>query len=78
MIPHQANSRILDAVATRLSLLSNKMVMTLDKQANTSAATIGLALDHYVKAGNIKSNDLIMLTALGGGLTWGGCLLRWL
>ena len=78
VIPHQANSRILDAVATRLDMSSNKMVMTLDKQANTSAATIGLALDHHVKAGMIKSNDLIVFSALGAGITWGACLLRWI
>lgn len=78
IIPHQANARILDAIATRLSFPREKMVMTLDMQANTSAATIPLALDHHVKAGMLKSNDLIMLTALGGGITWGGVILRWL
>lgn len=78
VIPHQANLRILDAVATRLDMPSSKMVMTLDKQANTSAATIGLALDHHVKAGMIKSNDLIVFSALGAGITWGACLLRWI
>jgi len=77
-IPHQANSRIIDAIATRLEMPKEKMVVTVDKHANTSAATIGLALDHHVKAGKIKSNDLIMFTALGAGITWGGCLLRWL
>lgn len=78
IIPHQANARILDAIATRLSFPREKMVMTLDKHANTSAATIPLALDQHVRTGKIKSNDLIMLTALGGGLTWGGAILRWL
>ena len=78
VIPHQANARILDAIATRLEIPKEKMVMTLDKHANTSAATIPLALDHHVKAGMIKSNDLILISALGGGLTWGGCLFRWL
>ena len=78
IIPHQANARILDAIATRLAFPSEKIVMTLDMHANTSAATIPLALDHHLKAGKIKSNDLIMLTALGGGLTWGGVILRWL
>ena len=77
VIPHQANARILDAISTRLDVPAEKMVMTLDKQANTSAATIPLALDHHVKLGLIKANDLIMLTALGAGLTWGGCILRW-
>jgi len=78
IIPHQANARILDAIATRLDFPKEKMVMTLDMQANTSAATIPLALDHHVKAGKIKSNDLIIFTALGGGLTWGGVIMRWL
>jgi 3-oxoacyl-[acyl-carrier-protein] synthase III len=77
LIPHQANLRILDAVAKRLDFPKEKVAMTLDKQANTSAATIPLALDHYVKAGIIKSGDLIMTTALGAGLTWGACLIRW-
>lgn len=78
IIPHQANARILDAIATRLNFPKDKMVMTLDMQANTSAATIPLALDHHAKAGKIKSNDLMIFTALGGGLTWGGVMLRWL
>lgn len=78
IIPHQANARILDAIASRLSFPREKMVMTLDMQANTSAATIPLALDHHVRAGKMKSNDLVMLTALGGGITWGGVILRWL
>jgi 3-oxoacyl-[acyl-carrier-protein] synthase III len=77
LIPHQANLRILDAVAKKLDFPKDKVAMTLDKQANTSAATIPLALDHYVKAGMIKSGDLIMTTALGAGLTWGACLFRW-
>lgn len=78
IIPHQANARILDAIATKLSFPRERMVMTLDMQANTSAATIPLALDHHVRAGKMKSNDLVMLTALGGGITWGGVILRWL
>lgn len=78
IIPHQANARILDAIASRLEFPREKMVMTLREQANTSAATIPLALDHQAKLGKLKSNDLIMLTALGGGLTWGGVILRWL
>lgn len=78
VIPHQANARILDAISTRLDFPRDKMVMTLDMHANTSAATIPLALDQYVRSSKIKSGDLVMLTALGGGLTWGGALLRWL
>lgn len=78
IIPHQANARILDAIANRLDFPLDKIVMTLDLQANTSAATIPLALDHHVKAGKMKSGDLVIFTALGGGLTWGGILMRWL
>jgi 3-oxoacyl-[acyl-carrier-protein] synthase III len=78
IVPHQANARIVDAISTRLSFPREKMVMTLDMQANTSAATIPLALDHHAKNGMIKSNDLVILTALGAGLTWGGAILRWL
>lgn len=77
IIPHQANARIIEAISTRLDFSMDKMVVTLQNQANTSAATIGLALDHQIKAGKIKSRDLIIMTALGAGLTWGGCLLRW-
>jgi 3-oxoacyl-[acyl-carrier-protein] synthase III len=77
VIPHQANARILSAVATKLDLPPEKLVMTLDKHANTSAATIPLAIDHHVKLGLIKNNDLLVLAALGAGITWGGCLLRW-
>lgn len=77
IIPHQANARIIDAISTRLSFPKEKIVMTLDMHANTSAATIPLALDQYVKQDMIKSGDLITLTALGAGLTWGGAILRW-
>ncbi len=77
IIPHQANARIIEAISTRLEFPIEKMVVTLRNQANTSAATIGLALDHQIKASKIKSGDLIIMTALGAGLTWGGCLLKW-
>ena len=78
LIPHQANARILSAIATRVDIPAEKIAMTLDQQANTCAATIPLALDYQVRSGKIKSNDLILMTALGGGLAWGGCMLRWL
>jgi 3-oxoacyl-[acyl-carrier-protein] synthase-3 len=76
IIPHQANARILEAIASRLSFPLEKMVMTLDMQANTSAATIPLAIAHQMNQGLLKPNDLFIITALGGGLTWGGCLIR--
>lgn len=77
LIPHQANARIIEAVARRLDFPREKVALTVDKQANTSAATIPLAIDNYVKQGKIKSGDLLVLTALGAGLAWGGCILRW-
>jgi 3-oxoacyl-[acyl-carrier-protein] synthase III len=77
LIPHQANLRILNAVATRLELPSEKVIITLQNQANTSAASIPLALDFANSQGKIKSGDLIVLEALGGGLTWGSVVLKW-
>lgn len=77
IIPHQANLRIIEAIAKRLEFPMEKMVVTLDSQANTSAATIPLALDYAVRNAMIKSGDLIAITALGAGLSWGGCILKW-
>jgi len=77
VIPHQANMRILEAVATRLKLPQEKMVITLDKHANTSAASIPLALNHLFESGKLKNGDLILTAAIGGGLSWGACLFRW-
>lgn len=77
LIPHQANLRILSAVATRLGLPEEKVVLTVQKHANTSAASIPLALDQANKDGRIKSGDVLVLEALGGGLTWGSIVLRW-
>ncbi|GFZ84228.1 3-oxoacyl-[acyl-carrier-protein] synthase 3 [Rickettsiales bacterium] len=75
LIPHQANIRIINAIAQRLSISSEKVVITVDKHANTSAASIPLAMDHA--RGSFSSGDLIALTALGGGIAWGSILLRW-
>ncbi len=77
LIPHQANSRILSAVATRLELPEEKVILTVEKHANTSAASIPLALDFANSNGRIKKGDLIVMEALGGGLTWGSIVLRW-
>jgi 3-oxoacyl-[acyl-carrier-protein] synthase-3 len=74
-IPHQANIRIINAIAQRLSIPNEKMVITVDKHANTSAASIPLAMD--CARSNFSSGDLIALTALGGGIAWGSILLRW-
>ena len=77
IVPHQANQRILDGTARKMSLPPEKVVITVDRHANTSAASIPLALDVAVKDGRIKRGDLVLLEAMGGGLTWGAVLLRW-
>jgi 3-oxoacyl-[acyl-carrier-protein] synthase-3 len=77
MIPHQANARILSAVAKKIELPEEKVIMTVEKHANTSAASIPLALDWALKNHKIKKNDIIVMEALGGGLAWGGVVIRW-
>lgn len=77
LVPHQANARILSACAKRLELPDDKLVMTVDQHANTSSASIPLALDYATKSGKIRKGDLVMLAALGAGFTWGSCLIRW-
>lgn len=77
LVPHQANSRILQAVATKLKLPLSKVVLTVANHGNTSAASIPLALDFACQNNLIKKNDLVVLEALGGGLTWGSIVLRW-
>ena len=77
MVPHQANVRIIDAMAKRLELPPEKVVITVDRHANTSAASIPLALAEAAADGRIKQGDLILLEAMGGGFTWGSALLRW-
>jgi len=76
-VPHQANQRILNAVAKRLKLRPGQVVSTVDQHANTSAASVPLAMDAAVKDGRIKKGDLVMLEAFGGGFTWGAALLRY-
>lgn len=75
-IPHQANIRIIEGVGKKLDLNPDKVIITVDHQANTSAATIPLALSESVESGKIKKGDLIALTAMGAGFTWGGALIR--
>lgn len=77
LVPHQANLRILNSVAKKLKLSDEKVVITLQNHANTSAASIPLALDIANKESRLKKGDLIVLEALGGGLTWGSIALRW-
>lgn len=76
MVPHQANIRIISAVAKRLNLPMNKVVITLDKHGNTSAASIPLALDIAVRDGRIKQDDMILFEGIGGGFSWGSVLLK--
>jgi 3-oxoacyl-[acyl-carrier-protein] synthase III len=77
VVPHQANARILDATARKLNLPSEKVVVTVDRHANTSAASVPLALDAAVKDGRIKRGDIVVLEAMGGGFTWGAAVLRY-
>jgi len=77
MIPHQANERIIEATAKKLALPMSKVVTTVDRHANTSAASIPLALDEAVRDGRIRSGDRVLLLGVGGGFTWGSVLLRW-
>ncbi len=77
LVPHQANKRIIDSTAKKLGLDSEKVVITLDKHANTSAASIPLAFDSALKANKIQKNNLVLLEAMGGGFTWGASLLRY-
>ena len=76
VVPHQANARILDATARKLGLPAEKVIVTVDRHANTSAASVPLAFDAGVKDGRIKPGDLVMFEAMGGGFTWGASLVR--
>lgn len=76
-VPHQANQRILEAVARRLGLDEGRVVSTVARHGNTSAASVPLALHEAVADGRIKSGDLVLMEAMGGGLTWGAALVRW-
>ncbi|RJG54412.1 ketoacyl-ACP synthase III [Sphingobium terrigena] len=76
LVPHQANARILDATARKLKLSPDRVIVMVDQHANTSAASVPLALDCAVRDGRIKPGDLIVLEAMGGGFTWGACVLR--
>jgi len=77
LVPHQANRRIIDAMARRLNMPEDRVVVTVDRHANTSAASIPLALCEAVNDQRIRSGDLILMEAMGGGFTWGSALVRW-
>jgi 3-oxoacyl-[acyl-carrier-protein] synthase-3 len=76
-VPHQANSRIIDAVGRRLGLPASRVVNTVARHANTSAASIPLALSEAVGDGRIVPGNLVLMEAIGGGLSWGASLVRW-
>lgn len=76
-VPHQANKRIIDASARKLGIPEEKVVITVDRHGNTSAASIPLALCEAVRDGRIRRGDIVLLEAMGGGFTWGSVLLRW-
>ena len=77
MIPHQANMRIIEAVAKKINLTMDKVYVNLNDYGNMSVASIPVALDEAVKKGNVKTGDVIILVAFGGGLTWGSSVIKW-
>lgn len=77
LVPHQANRRIIERVGKKLKIAEDKVVITVAEHANTSAASIGLALDSAARQGRFSHGDTIALTAIGGGLAWGSCILKW-
>ncbi len=76
-VPHQANKRIIDSTAKKLGISTDRIILTVDEHANTSAASIPLALETGVRDGRIKKGDLVVLEAIGGGLSWGASVVRW-
>jgi 3-oxoacyl-[acyl-carrier-protein] synthase-3 len=76
-VPHQANKRILDSTARKVGIPLEKVVITIERHANTSAASVPLALDAAVQDGRIKRGDLVLMEAMGGGMSWGACVARW-
>ena len=77
LVPHQANLRIIESTGKKLELPMDKVIVTVDRQANTSAATIPLALAEASGDGRISKGQLVAMTAMGGGFTWGSALVRW-
>ena len=77
LVPHQANARIIESMAKRLNMPNDRVIMTVDRHANTSAASIPLALSEAAEDGRICDGDLVMMEAMGGGFTWGSALVRW-
>ena len=76
-VPHQANKRILDGIAKKLGVAPDKIIMTLSRHGNTSAASIPLALNEAFEGHRLKEGSLVLMEAMGGGFTWGAVLARW-
>ena len=76
LVPHQANQRIIDSMGRKLGLSRDRVVVTVDRHANTSAASVPLALNEACRDGRIRRGNLVLLEALGGGLAWGSALVR--
>ena len=77
LVPHQANLRIIAATARKLKMDMSQVIVTLDKQGNTSAPSVGIALDEGIRSGRIKRGDVLLLESFGGGFTWGSALIRY-
>jgi 3-oxoacyl-[acyl-carrier-protein] synthase-3 len=77
LVPHQANGRILEGTAKKVGLPMERVVITLDKHANTSAASVPLALNSLFESGKLERDQLLLFEAMGGGFTWGSVLARW-
>ena len=77
IIPHQANRRIIDAVADRLGATQEQLFVNLDRYGNTSAASVAIALDEAVTGGRVERGDLVLIVAFGAGLTWGAAVIEW-
>ena len=77
LIPHQANMRIIKAIGSRLDMANEKVCINLEKYGNTSVCSIMLALDEIVRAKKVSKDDKILMTAFGGGMTWGAAIINW-
>ncbi|HGH3045275.1 TPA: 3-oxoacyl-[acyl-carrier-protein] synthase III C-terminal domain-containing protein, partial [Legionella pneumophila] len=77
LIPHQANIRIIQAIAKKLSLPMSHVIVTIGNQGNTSAASIPLALDYSIKNNQIKRDEILLIESFGGGMTWGAMVIRY-
>ena len=78
VIPHQANARIIDSIAKKLALNDDQIISTIDQHANTSAASIPLALGEALKTNALTDDSIVLLVAFGGGFTWGAALIHWM